>query len=168
MLFVRLSKKSNTYFILLKILTVLQNLRDLITNKSEGVLNMQVQAKLMLLVADPRNVGRLCELLGSMPNIDFPTNGGPVFWNDLASYQGWRLQKNWITGHCRVLDSQNIRRAWGSEREMMKALNKLKPVEQERPIRNGSVIDELKKLGELLQDGLISREEFEMLKKEIV
>jgi hypothetical protein len=134
----------------------------------KGVLKLQVQAKLMLLVADPRNIGRLCEVLGSMPNIEFPTMGGPLFWDDLASYNGWKLQQNKITCHCRVLDSEDIRRAWGSEQAMMKALNQLMPVEEERPIPNTSAIDEIKKLAELFKEGFLSKEEFERLKQQIV
>jgi hypothetical protein len=60
-----------------------------------------------------------------MPNIDFPTMGGHFFWDTLAESGGWKLQKNKFTDHCRLLDPNNIRRAWGSERAMMSALEKL-------------------------------------------
>jgi len=55
---------------------------------------------------------------GKMPNIEFPTLGGRVFWKVLADNDGWQLQKNFFTGHCRILDSNNIRKAWGSEQSM--------------------------------------------------
>jgi hypothetical protein len=128
---------------------------------------MNVQGKLMLLAADPRNIGRLCELLGSMPNIEFPTMGGLLFWDDLASYKGWRLQQNTFTGHCRVIDPDDVRHAWGSERAMMRALNQLAPVEPERPVQSGNTVDELQKLANLLNEGFISRDEFERLKQQL-
>jgi hypothetical protein len=81
--------------------------------------------KLIVLLANPRNIGILCELIGEMPNIDFPTMGGELFWKTLASHAGWRLQRNKFTGHCRLLDPDDYRRAWGSERAMMRALDRL-------------------------------------------
>jgi len=63
----------------------------------------------------------------SMPNIPFPTFGGPIWWNELAEYKGWRLQQNMITHHCRILDPHNIRRAWGGKdamKELFEELNK--------------------------------------------
>jgi len=86
-----------------------------------------IRSKISLIAADPRLVGRLCDLLGTMPNIDFPTMGGPLFWDTLAESQGWRLQKNVFTNHCRLLDPSNVRRAWGSESAMMRALQRLSP-----------------------------------------
>lgn len=49
----------------------------------------------------------------SLPNINFPTMGGILFWNDLARCNGWRMQQNTITQHIRILDPDNVRRAWG-------------------------------------------------------
>ena len=61
----------------------------------------------------------------SMPNIPFPTMGGKVFWNELAACKGWRLQKNMITGHCRILNPDDIRVAWGGEDAIMKLFQNL-------------------------------------------
>jgi hypothetical protein len=55
-----------------------------------------------------------------MPNILFPTMGGEVFWNDLASAKGWRVQQNVFTNHCRVLNPDNWRFAWGSEDNILR------------------------------------------------
>ena len=60
-----------------------------------------------------------------MPNIELPTLGGLIFWNNLVESNGWRIQQNKITGHCRVLDSDNVRRAWGGEKEIMDFFNKI-------------------------------------------
>ena len=54
-----------------------------------------------------------------MPNLELPTLGGHVFWNNLAEVKGWRLQQNIFTGHCRVLDPDDVRRAWGGEEAIM-------------------------------------------------
>lgn len=61
----------------------------------------------------------------SLPNINFPTMGGIMFWNNLASYKGWRIQQNTITQHCRILDPDDVRRAWGDEKGMEKIFKKL-------------------------------------------
>ena len=80
---------------------------------------------LKVLAKDPKLIGKLCDLIGAMPNIYFPTMGGKVFWDTLAESNGWRLQKNKFTDHCRILDPTDIRKAWGSEKVMMKALDNL-------------------------------------------
>ena len=49
----------------------------------------------------------------AMPNIKFPTLGGVQFWNDTSIHSGWRIQRNAITGHYRLLDPNKIRHAWG-------------------------------------------------------
>lgn len=66
------------------------------------------------------NADKLKEI--SMPNIPTPTLGGKVFWNTIASEQGWKLQQNQITHHVRLLDPYNVRRAWGGEEEMKRIL----------------------------------------------
>ena len=52
-------------------------------------------------------------------NIDFPTAGGEVFWNELAEYHGWRFQENDFTKHVRLLDPTNTRRAWGTQQQLV-------------------------------------------------
>src|SRR5687767_9210321 len=46
-------------------------------------------------------------------NVSSPTFGGKQFWNDELVFHDWRVQRNVISGHCRLLDDQNVRRAWG-------------------------------------------------------
>lgn len=48
------------------------------------------------------------------PNVPFPTLGGKQFWTDHRWKAGWRIQKNAVTGHWRLLDDGNVRRVWGS------------------------------------------------------
>lgn len=59
----------------------------------------------------------------SLPNIPTPTMGGRTFWTTLAEYRGWRLQQNTITKHCRILNAEDIRIAWGTKNGMIKALD---------------------------------------------
>lgn len=55
---------------------------------------------------------------GAMPNIPFPTMGGEVMWNVLDRNNDWVLQQNCLTQLCRILDEDNIRRAWGTREAM--------------------------------------------------
>ena len=89
------------------------------------VLGKPIVTKLLIALADPKNVGKLCELVGSMPNVDMKTLGGKVFWETLGEEQGWKLQKNKFTDHYRVLDPNDVRKAWGSEKIMAEALKVL-------------------------------------------
>ena len=82
-------------------------------------------SKLALIAADPRLISKVCDSIGRMPNIDFPTMGGYFFWATLAEVDGWRFQKNPITDHCRILNPENIRKAWGSENAMTEALDSI-------------------------------------------
>lgn len=70
-----------------------------------------IPSQLAVLAANPKLIGELCNLIGDMPNIDFPTAGGKVFWNTLEENSGWKLQQNKLTNHCRLLDSNNVRKA---------------------------------------------------------
>lgn len=47
-----------------------------------------------------------------LPNIQFKTFGGSVFWDTLETRNGWKLQQNAYSGHYRILDPLNIRQAW--------------------------------------------------------
>lgn len=60
-----------------------------------------------------------------LPNIPFPTMGGEVMWLNLVDVNGWRVQQNSITKHCRILDPSNIRRAWGGEDAMLELFSKI-------------------------------------------
>lgn len=61
----------------------------------------------------------------SLPNVNFPTLGGHVMWNNIAVYNGWKIQQNTLTHHCRIIDANNIRRAWGGMDAMEKIFEKL-------------------------------------------
>ena len=93
----------------------------------------------------------------SLPNIPMPTMGGEVFWNDIASYNGWRLQQNMITHHARILDSNNVRIAWGTINGMKKAMDRMVSSlhsydedPSEATFKRQNAMAELKSLKELL------------------
>lgn len=68
---------------------------------------------------------RLAERYGSgRPNLPFPTFGGRQFWGDVFWFAGWRIQENVLTGHHRLLDPADVRRAWGSYAECRAAFEK--------------------------------------------
>lgn len=47
-------------------------------------------------------------------NWSTPTMGGRQFWTDVRHLDGWRIQHNHVTGHYRLLDPGQTRRAWGN------------------------------------------------------
>lgn len=60
-----------------------------------------------------------------MPNIPMPTLGGHTFWITLASWKGYKLQQNQITHHARILDSKDVRIAWGTVNGMRMTLERM-------------------------------------------
>ncbi|MBQ7197173.1 MAG: SHOCT domain-containing protein [Synergistaceae bacterium] len=108
----------------------------------------------------------------SMPNIPFPTMGGLVFWNNIAECNGWKLQQNMITHHARIIDSNDVRIAWGTLDEMKDLLedlaNYLKLQREVRKNENLATLEEIKKLKELLDIGAIDIEEFRQKKTELM
>jgi hypothetical protein len=84
---------------------------------------MSLQDKFSLIINDENLRKKL--LSQGKTNIDAKTLGGKAFWDDLCESSGWRLQQNKLTGHCRIIDPRNVRRAWGAEKELIKAINGL-------------------------------------------
>ena len=68
----------------------------------------QLERALRIIASDPSVLHKF-----NMPNINITTMGGTVFWNDIARANGWRIQQNSITHHIRVLDPNDVRKAWG-------------------------------------------------------
>lgn len=62
---------------------------------------------------------------------DFPSVEGHVmdsmvWWDVLDSAGGWKLERNKAIGHCRIVDPNRLRKAWGGESEMRAAFEKVK------------------------------------------
>lgn len=51
----------------------------------------------------------------TLPTVNWKlkTLGGRQFWGDVVHFRGWRIQRNVVTGHCRLLDPADVRHAWG-------------------------------------------------------
>jgi pimeloyl-ACP methyl ester carboxylesterase len=47
-------------------------------------------------------------------NLPIATLGGKQLWGDVFLQRGWRIQENVLTGHFRLLDPDDVRRAWGA------------------------------------------------------
>jgi hypothetical protein len=91
--------------------------------------DLNINENFKMLVLNPAMFQDFLQLLDmeiSLPNIPMPTMGGEVFWDTLAEYKGWKLQQNEFTKHCRILDADNVRRAWGTKNGMIKALDSIK------------------------------------------
>jgi hypothetical protein len=74
-------------------------------------------AKLSEMVKNDPDV--LCDFPIGMPNFKIPTLGGVLFWEDVGTIKGWRMQRNILTRHWRILDSNNVRHAWGMNKKMV-------------------------------------------------
>ncbi len=116
-------------------------------------------------------------------NTDFITGGGKVFWDTIAcSSNGWKLQINKITSLGRVLDSSNIRKAWGAESILKRKLRDLYETYGEKDSASNSnnnsyggstnnTSDATKKLLDLktlLDAGAITQTEYDRMKSEIM
>lgn len=55
-------------------------------------------------------------------NIPLPTLGGKQFWTDHRWWYGWRVQYNNTLDHWRLLDPNDVRRAWGGRQAMLDEL----------------------------------------------
>lgn len=84
-------------------------------------------AALQNIAENPQKLKEIVDMFDdvNLPNINFKTMGGHVFWNNLASYNGWRIQQNTLTHHCRILDPNDVRRAWGGLSAMEKVFMKM-------------------------------------------
>jgi len=58
--------------------------------------------------------------------VGIPTLGGAWVWSDEVVYSDWRIQKNALTGHCRLLNPHNFRYESGSFDACVAALGKEK------------------------------------------
>jgi hypothetical protein len=59
-------------------------------------------------------------------NLTTPTLGGAQFWTDELIFRDWRIQKNALTQHYRLLDDENHRRVWGTLDECRDKLRSLR------------------------------------------
>ena len=60
------------------------------------------------------------------PGVEGHVMDSEIWWTVLDSSRGWKLEKNKVTGHCRIIDPDKLRTAWGRESEMRAAFEKVK------------------------------------------
>ena len=65
---------------------------------------------------------------GEPVNLAFKTTGGTQLWTDHLYRKGYRIQQNALTGHWRLLDPNNVRRGWGTEKHCETLLDKRCPL----------------------------------------
>ena len=73
-------------------------------------------------------------------NLKVPTLGGKQLWADELFFHQWRIQRNTITNHCRLLDGNNIRQAWGTFAQCQVALRKIRREKKLPPMKGKAVI----------------------------
>lgn len=81
-----------------------------------------------------------------LPNLTAPTFGGLQYWNDERVLGDWRIQRNVLTGHHRLLDGEDHRQAWGQFSDCEKALDAAREQGKAVPAR-GEVVVVLHGLG---------------------
>lgn len=69
-----------------------------------------------------------------------PTLGGKQFWGDEQFFHQWRIQRNVLTGHYRLLDPHDVRHASGTLLDCCDALEKIKLQEKLPPMTGKAVI----------------------------
>jgi bifunctional DNA-binding transcriptional regulator/antitoxin component of YhaV-PrlF toxin-antitoxin module len=117
-------------------------------------------------------------------NIEMKVADGGVWWENVKEKKGWKLQRNYVSGHYRIISPSKIRKAWGPDRdEMVDIFNELtedrdpvyeRPATQqqqspppEKPSKQ-EILAQLKDLGDLYADGVLTKDEFEAAKKKLL
>src|SRR6266566_2674020 len=72
-------------------------------------------------------------------NFAWRTLGGEQFWSDELVYGQWRVQRHALSGHYRLLDPANVRRAWGADQQCRAALDEQKRL-QAIPLLDGRAV----------------------------
>ena len=72
--------------------------------------------------------------------VPMPTMGGIQFWGDELCFHGWRIQRNVLTGHCRLLDGNNLRYAWGTYEHCRAKLDEIRTARSLPPMQGKAVI----------------------------
>ncbi len=61
-----------------------------------------------------------------LPTVEGGVMDAGIWWRVLDECRGWKLERNIVTGHCRIIDQTKVRRAWGSEAAMRASFQKTK------------------------------------------
>ncbi len=79
-------------------------------------------------------------------NVPLDTVGGMQFWTDFVIRGGWRVQRNEVTGHYRLLDDSNVRQGWGNYAFCLQELDRRMPTDP-RAVEHQHVVVLLHGLG---------------------
>jgi len=91
---------------------------------------------------------------------DMQTMGGRLFWGDVYFFHEWKIQQNVFTGHYRLLNGKDIRKASGTYGECIDTLLEIRKEEKLEPMKGKAVI---------LVHGIIrSSKSFEKMRKRLV
>lgn len=82
----------------------------------------------------------------SIEDVPMPTMGGTQLWADELFFHRWRIQRNVLTGHYRLLDGNNLRHAWGTYEHCRAKLEEIRK-ESELPPMTGKAVVLLHGLG---------------------
>jgi pimeloyl-ACP methyl ester carboxylesterase len=77
---------------------------------------------------------------GQVEPVPMPTLGGKQLWADELSFRGWRIQRNAMADHYRLLDPANCRRTSGTFNECRAKLDEIKRQENLPPMRGRAVV----------------------------
>lgn len=58
-------------------------------------------------------------------NFEWKVIDAGVWWNVLDTCGGWKLERNIVTGHCRIISPERKRVAWGPESQMRTSFRKI-------------------------------------------
>ena len=72
--------------------------------------------------------------------VEGPTFGGKQLWTDELIFHAWRIQRHTWTGHYRLLDDKDYRRAWGNFEHCREQLEALKQELALPPMRGKVVV----------------------------
>jgi len=72
--------------------------------------------------------------------LPIPTMGGKQFWADEFFFHQWRIQRNVLTDHCRLLDEHNLRHASGTFRHCRAKLEWIRRDRRLPPMKGKAVI----------------------------
>ncbi len=59
-------------------------------------------------------------------NFEWKVIDAGVWWEVLEEKSGWKLERNIVTGHSRIVNPENVRVAWGEREKMENAFRKVK------------------------------------------
>ena len=66
--------------------------------------------------------------------------GGKQFWADELFFHAWRIQRNVVSGHSRLLDGNNIRHAWGTFDQCHDKLAELRTKRELPPMKGPALV----------------------------